>query len=185
MSMWQRTLERAWGLALVLALLAACSTDSGRHAVREAGQLLGEGRIEEALAAYRAAGSEHPESPEIHFGEGLALYLLDRYDEAEEPLLRAVELEPNDGRYHLYLGYVLSRLERREEATEAFRQMTRMEPMDPEGWRALGYNEYNRKRYPQARAALEKYLAFAREAEDRFSVAQLLATLPGDSDQDD
>ena len=47
----------------------------------------------------------------------------------------------------------------------------------------LGFATYNLRRYPEARAALEKYLAFARDAHDYYAVSQLINSLPPDPEE--
>ena len=108
----------------------------------------------------------------------MALYLLGRHEEAEDPLREAIRLAPGEGLYHLYLGHALSELRRYDEAVTAYEAMTRLEPLEARGWKALGYVHYNRRHYPEARAALQKYLAFARDAEDYESVWHLVQSLP-------
>jgi Flp pilus assembly protein TadD len=166
--------------ALVLALLPACAGTPAEQAARQGQDLLEEGRLDEALDLYREARESHPDLAPFHHGVGLALHRLERPAEAETPLRRAIELDPEEGRFHLVLGHVLFELGRPEEAVAEYREMTRLEPMNAEGWRALGFAEYNRRRYPEARTALENYLAFARDADDHYAVNQLINSLPPD-----
>ena len=112
------------------------------------------------------------------YGEGLALYRLERYEEAEAPLREATRLSPAAAENHLYLGHVLSRLKRYDEAVGAYEESTRLASMDARGWKGLGYAHYNARRFLEARIALEKYLAFARDAPDYDSVWRLVQTLP-------
>ena len=69
-------------------------------------------------------------------------------------------------------------MNRHDEAAGAYEEATRLAPMDARGWKGLGYAHYNARRYPEARVALEKYLAFARDALDYESVWHLVQTLP-------
>jgi len=158
--------------------LVACSGGPERQAARAAAASLEGGRTEEALAAYREGRRQWPAVGVFPYGEGVSLYVLDRPAEAEAPLREAVRLEPDEPEHHLYLGHVLSQLRRYDEAVVAYGAATRLAPMDARGWKGLGFAHYNGRRYADARTALEKYLAFARAAEDYESVWHLVQTLP-------
>ncbi len=168
---------RMWPVLMVLAL-AGCVGSEGQRRVQEANQLLSADQLDEALAAYKDAERMEPDLADAHYGEGLALYQLQRHAEAEPALLRAVELDPEQALYHVYLGRVLGRLDRLEEAVEVFRRATVLEPIDPQGWRGLGMTLYNLGRGAEARVALEKYLDFARSDSDRSAIMQLVRVLP-------
>ncbi|HUP43086.1 MAG TPA: tetratricopeptide repeat protein, partial [Thermoanaerobaculia bacterium] len=84
--------------------------------VAEAERALGEGRVEEAAAAFRALVAELPDDPRLLAGLGRALALADRYGEAAEALERAVELGAGDLRTLLYLGSALWEAGRPDEA---------------------------------------------------------------------
>jgi Flp pilus assembly protein TadD len=170
--------------ALAIALVIACAGTPAEQAAYRGQALLDDGRLKEALELYREARESHPELAPLHHGEGLALHRLERPAEAEAPLRRAIELDSEEGRFHLVLGHVLFELGRPDEAVSEYEEMTRLEPMDGEGWRALGFATYNLRRYAEARAALEKYLAFARDADDYYAVNQLLNSLPVDPEDD-
>ena len=171
---WTRT-------ALALLLRSACAGSPAQRAAEDANQLLRAGRAQEALVAYREAQRHSPEFADLHYGEGLALYNLERIDEAEAPIERAIRLDPEVADYHLYLGHIRGKLERREEAIEAYRESTRLAPIHPEGWKGLGLMLYNVGRYTEARAALERYLAFAPAARDRSAISSLVQSLPKES----
>jgi len=166
--------------ALALLMLSACAGSPAQRAAADANELLSAGRAQEALVAYREAQRHSPEFADLHYGEGLALYKLERIDEAEAPIERAIRLDPEVAEYHLYLGHVRGKLENREEAIEAYRESTRLAPIRPEAWKGLGLMLYNVGRYPEARAALERYLAFAPAARDRSAISSLAQSLPKD-----
>jgi Flp pilus assembly protein TadD len=166
-----------WPLLLALAV-AGCIGSEGQRRVQEANALLSADQLDEALAAYLDAERMEPDLAVAHYGEGLALYQLQRHAEAEPALLRAVELDPEQALYHVYLGRVLGKLDRQEEAEGVFRRATVLEPIDPEGWRGLGLTLYNLGRGAEARVALEQYLAFSRNDSDRSVIMQLVRVLP-------
>ncbi len=169
--------RRVW-LVLFLLLWTGCVGTEGQRRVQEANELLSADHLDEALAAYRDAERMEPDLADAYYGEGLALYQLQRHGEAESALKRAVELEPEKAVYHVYLGKILGRLDRQEEAEVSFRRATVLQPLDAEGWRGLGLTLYNQGRGADARAALENYLAFARTGSDRSAIAQLVRVLP-------
>jgi MSHA biogenesis protein MshN len=173
-----RMLSAAIWLVLLAGASLACTGGSERQAGRQANALLEEGRTDEALAAYREGRRQWPTTGIFPYGEGLSLYLLDRSEEAEAPLREAIRLSPGAADNHLYLGHVLSKLDRQDESVGAYEEATRLAPMDGRGWKALGYTHYNAGRYREARVALEKYLAFARDAPDYEAVWHLIQTLP-------
>ena len=108
---WGKVAGRVLSIATWLALLAgasfACTGGSARQAGHQANALLAEGRTDEALAAYREGRHQWPTMGFFPYGEGLALYRLDRYEEAEAPLREATRLSPAAAEHHLYLGHVL------------------------------------------------------------------------------
>ena len=165
-------------LVLIAFWLGACAGSEGQRKVQEANELLTTDLVDEALVTYRAAQRIEPDLADAYYGEGLALYHLKRHAEAEPALRKAVDLEPEEQVYYVYLGRVLGRLERFEDAESVFREATRLEPIEPEGWKGLGLTLYNLGRTAEARAALEKYLSFARAASDRSSISQLVRSLP-------
>ena len=172
------TVRSVLAAGLLGVLASACVGSPTQRATEAANELLADGKVEEALTAYREARRHSPDHADLHYGEGLALYRMKRYSEAEAALGRAIELSPGQASYHLYLGHVVGRLERMEEASAAYRESTRLAPIEPEAWKALGIAEYNLKRYPEARQALEKYLAMAPGADDVIHIRNLANSLP-------
>ncbi len=77
------------------------------------------GRLEEALAAYRALIAAHPAHAELRYRAGVALMALRRFDEAEEQLARAAQLEPGQPAAWLSLGLARREMLRHEEALAA------------------------------------------------------------------
>ncbi|HEC91195.1 MAG TPA: tetratricopeptide repeat protein, partial [Alphaproteobacteria bacterium] len=92
------------------------------------------GRFNEAVAAYRRALAEKsaggPEKPDILNNLGNALQALERLDEAEEILRRALELAPGDGRLHLNLGGILQDRGMLDAAGAAYAQAVSLCPDD-------------------------------------------------------
>jgi tetratricopeptide (TPR) repeat protein len=80
------------------------------------------GETDRALEAYQQAvrwnGQGQRLSPSPHLSYGMLLYKLDRLEEGEKQLARAVELDPGDWNAHFELGKLLFRAERLEAAEQ-------------------------------------------------------------------
>ena len=85
-------------IAFILAMAAgpglalADSPDPAEAArrVAEGNRLLGEGKTEDALKEYDAAAQAQPDSPEVAYNRGLALYRLKKYEDAGKAFQGAV-----------------------------------------------------------------------------------------------
>ncbi len=85
------------GLLLVCLLLTACAASSSADRYeRQAEQFLSEGRLPEAVLAYRQALVSKPEDPRLLQGLGLALSRQGRARSAAQVLEQAASLDPND-----------------------------------------------------------------------------------------
>ena len=69
--------------------------------------LMGDGKLEEAVASYQRAAALGPELAEAHSNLGHALQALGRRDEAAEAFRRAIEIEPGSAKGHVDLAAVL------------------------------------------------------------------------------
>jgi tetratricopeptide (TPR) repeat protein len=115
---------------IAFALLAASLFTAEQGDVRDGNRLYGEGKFDEALAAYESAEKAQP-SPEISLDRGDALYKLGRFDEAAEAFARALN-QPEQGFQAKALynaGTAKARGGDREGAIEA---LTRALELDPE-----------------------------------------------------
>lgn len=82
-----------------------------------------------AVAACRRAVELEPAAPS-YGGLGEALFAAHRYQEAVDPLRRALELAPDEARHHFNLANVLELLDRAEEADQHFRRCLELDPAD-------------------------------------------------------
>jgi predicted Zn-dependent protease with MMP-like domain len=87
------------------------------------------GRSGEALPRLGEAAEELPGSVEVLLEQGVALFELCRFDEAQDVLLRAERLDPDDPWTQHHLGLVA---ERRGDADEARRRFARARKLAPE-----------------------------------------------------
>jgi tetratricopeptide (TPR) repeat protein len=82
----------------------------------------------EALAHIDAALRANPAYPEAHNNRGLALQLLERFEEAEFAHAEALRLEPTFAEAHNNRGTALQKLNRLAEAEAAYREALRLRP---------------------------------------------------------
>jgi tetratricopeptide (TPR) repeat protein len=82
----------------------------------------------EALAHLGAALRANPAYPEAHNNRGLALQLLERFEEAAEAHAEALRLEPTFAEAHNNRGTALQKLNRLDEAAAEYREALRLRP---------------------------------------------------------
>src|SRR5207249_3398733 len=80
------------------------------------------GKLEQAAEAYRHALELDQRNPAIATKLGLILGTLNRFEEAERCLCKAVAADPAHAEAHGHLGVVLARLGRHQEAVEHYRR---------------------------------------------------------------
>ncbi|MCL6507144.1 MAG: tetratricopeptide repeat protein [Bryobacteraceae bacterium] len=106
---------RRWLWVVAVSAAGALAQAPGHKSAREGFHLLAEraakareeGRLEEAVAAYRQALRQRPSWTEGLWYLGATLYELDRYAEAREPFRRLLALQPKAGPAHALLGLCL------------------------------------------------------------------------------
>ena len=86
---------------------APAVTESGQDWIGTGNALLGEGKLEEALSAYRRAMAAHPDSAPAHVNAGFVLQELGRHAEARPLLEEAVALDAGNLDAHYLLGKCL------------------------------------------------------------------------------
>jgi len=91
-------------------------------------QLLEEGNLEEAIAAYRRAIELNPDHSWSHHNLGEALAKLGQLEEAIAAYHRAIELNPDFSWSYHHLGDALDRQQHWEEAVVAFRRAIELNP---------------------------------------------------------
>jgi tetratricopeptide (TPR) repeat protein len=116
------------------------------HAARQ------QGRLEDALRHYRAAIEFDPGSAEAHTVCGLMLLLLDRTDEAEEPLRRAMALDPTRAECRLNFARWLVQRGELEQAAQLVEAVVREQPSLWWARDRLGDIEVRRGRFGEAAA---------------------------------
>lgn len=97
-----------------------------------------EGKFGEAARQFAQVRNLQPDSPEVDFRLGLALFKADQFPKALEPLKRAVAQNPDDSAAQKYLGLTYFELGQNDDAVKLLEQSRRSAPNDPEVLLALG-----------------------------------------------
>lgn len=117
------------------------------------------GRLEDALAEYRAAVAAAPDDAEAQSLLGLLLVQLDRLEEAAASLIRATQLEPDQAGFVLNLGEFYEKTGDTEAMLEQARKAIALMPDHQRGWHKLGDGAVALGRLQDAADAYEKALA--------------------------
>lgn len=97
-------------------------------AFQQANQLLREGKLEEAVVAYRQAIDENPQFYGAYQNLGETLGQLRQFEEAKQAFHKAIELKPSAAWSYFSLGKVLEQLGKQEEAQVYFLQSVNLDP---------------------------------------------------------
>ncbi|MBE9187208.1 glycosyltransferase [Microcoleus sp. LEGE 07076] len=97
-------------------------------AFQQANQLLREGKLEEAVVAYRRAIAQNPNFYLSHHNLGEVLWKLGRLDEAEQAFRQAIRLKPSATFSSSSLAQLLKQSEKQEEAKKNDPDITENEP---------------------------------------------------------
>lgn len=130
-----------------------------------ANRLRDAGRIDEAIAEYRAAVELRPDYSEAEYNLGLALAASGRSEEAIGHYEAALRVRPDDPEAHDNLGIALARGSRPADAERHLRRAVQLQPGYVEAHYNLAIVLAQSGRYPEAiaelRAALRLNAAFA------------------------
>ena len=134
-----------------------------------------------AKAAAERAVALDPELGDAYAARG---YLRGTYDwdwsGAEADLLKAVTLDPGDGRNQLRYGYLLATLNRLPEATAALGRCVDRDPLFPPCWYQLGRIKAAQGDYQGARQTMKRVLAIDPEYKTASAYLGVLSLLEGD-----
>jgi Tfp pilus assembly protein PilF len=123
---------------------------------------LGHGRTAQALREFMAAHEYSADDPWIHLGLGECYRRKSLYDQAEEHLLRALELKPHFQTAMLNLSALYAHMQRYDDSA-VWAQKLVEDPTYPAPWRAynnLGWAYLRGGKTDQARAALTSALEY-------------------------
>lgn len=107
------------------------------------------------LDSLTSAAAATPDDAAAQYALGMALASLERYDEAESPLERAVGLVPRNPSFQNAHGYTLLQLARYDEAAHAFERAVDLSPDYLRAWVNLGHAHANESRFDDAAAAFQ------------------------------
>jgi len=154
----------------------------GRFLIKLGNEALAEGRLEEAIEAFREAVARNPDERLGHYNLGQALLQARQFDEAIQFFERAIEIDPSFRDAHFNLGTALSEIGRFEEGAAHFQKAHEIDPQDREArlqW-ALAMGRAGR-----AREAVEQLQELRTENPDDAGVALSLAAILGPMGQVD
>jgi tetratricopeptide (TPR) repeat protein len=136
----------------VLPLLKARVTapDKASEAYEAGMRLLHEKRYAEALNEFRLEEQYAPNLPQGATGEGIALALLGRLDEADQALNKALQIDSSDWMARRELGIVEWQLKHKDEAAKELQQVVKLFPTDEAVNSILGQYELENRNYAQA-----------------------------------
>jgi len=99
-------------------------------AFQRGAQAYSDGRMEEALDAFRQAAKSEPANGPVHANLASILYRLGKNDEALAEYREAVRLKPDFGGAYASMADLLERMERREDAVKAYGDTLRLMPKE-------------------------------------------------------
>jgi tetratricopeptide (TPR) repeat protein len=124
------------------------------HAARRAG------RFDEALEQYRSALMSEPDSAEANSVYGMMLLKLDRADEAESALRRAVEISPSHAAFRMNLAQLLAHQKKLDEAVQLVAAVAADEPESWWAWDRLGDLQVRLRNFGDAAAHFGRAAGF-------------------------
>ena len=128
-------------------------------------QLLEEGNLEEAIAAYRRAIELNPDLSWSHHNLGESLAKLGQFDEAIAAFRRSIELNPDFSWSYHHLGDALDRQEQWEEAVAAFRKAIELDADHFGSYCGLGESLVKLGRLDEAIVAYEQAIKLNPDAD--------------------
>ena len=127
--------------------------------LRQAEASFSQNNFEGAAQAYRQALKFKPDLAQAHYGLGLALARLERYQEAVNSFQEALRYKPDWTKAMKDLGVTYLKLKRWPEAEKAFKTSLRHQPQDAEAYYDLGVALGKQGKHKEAREAFEKALS--------------------------
>jgi len=163
--------QRRFGEARPLVEAAARSSGKPMAHVNVASLALGEGRLEDALAAAKKAVAAGPDDAFARFTLGKVLTAMDDHAAAIIAYGEAIRLDPNHVAARNNLATALARLGRHDEAINAFRELLAIDPESVAILRNLALSLEQAGRITEALAVWRTVLA--RQPDDRRVAARI------------
>ena len=130
--------------------------ESATSYLKKGNQLLEEGNLEEAIAAFRRAIELNPDLSWCYHHLGEALAKLGQFEEAIASYRHAIELNPNFSWSYHHLGDALYQQQQWDESVVAFRSAIELNPEHFGSWYGLGQGLVNLGQLDEAIAAYEQ-----------------------------
>lgn len=111
-------------------------------------------RMEEAVTWFDKATAVDDEYAGAHSMKAVALFNLDRKEEAIAAGRRSIASKTADWQHYNNLVVFLKRMDRLEEGLDVLRQFCRDEPRDIRGWQALGHHLREKEDFKEAERVL-------------------------------
>lgn len=146
-------------------------------AVEEATELLGEGRVPDAMLALRDVIKAHPNNPYAYNFLGVAFFEIKNLEGARDAYRAAVRLAPDYLGARVSLSNVLRLLGDHDGALREARAVLRRFPKDAEALHAAGMAHAAKGDRREAKKHLEGFLARGPELEAQLEVKQVLEML--------
>ena len=128
----------------------AVTTDNPRAHEILSGELVRNGKVEEAFLHARETTLLQPRNARVWYNLGVLCREAGRLDEAREALREAIRIDPGDGKAWANLGGVELKSGRTADAEQAFREGVRAAPQDAASWYGLGSFFARAGRAPEA-----------------------------------
>jgi serine/threonine-protein kinase len=133
------------------------------HGLAHIGHVLkAQGKLNKAMAAYKASVRVAPQDPRGHTNLGILLNEdLKRYDDAAIALRTAIEHGPDNATAHNWLANTLSHLGNLPGAETHYRRAIQLDPQDGRNWSGLGDVQRRQGKLSEAVAACRKGVELA------------------------
>lgn len=161
-----RSFARSLGLALVLAFLSSAAAHA--DALKDGKDALAQGRIDDAVAAYRSAVQATPNDAAAHLGLGLALEKKRAWETALAEFQKASDLDPQLADPYRGVGAMQLRLGNAPAAEAAFRKAIAIDRKFPDAQLGLGDALTQQKKYDEAVSVLQQGVKFGPKTEMFF-----------------
>ncbi len=157
-----------WGAWLLVLALCATAGAARADALKDGKDALAQGRIDDAIAAYRNAVQAQPTEAAPHLGLGLALEKKRAWQAALAEFLKADELDPGLAEPLRGAGSCYLRLDQPDKAEAAFRKATSIDHKFPDAQLGLGEALARLKRFDEAITVLNDGLRFGQKTQPAF-----------------
>lgn len=118
-------------------------------------ELAAQGKLPEAIAAFKQAIEINPQYENAHNNLGLALGTQQNYPEAAAAFNQALTINPSNFETYNNLGIALGSQGKFTEAVAAFHRAIEINPADPTSHQNLGVAFWNQGKVPEAVTALQ------------------------------